>query len=152
MSACPQDKCVLAPTDSLLAVIRIAKTKWCWMISKKKFELPMSALHQIARKGFFFQISFFFLFEPHSNEFQNRAGSLEVPQRKSPATPRTARQLKTPGSDSDAVASSPNPASRTAKDRSPKVIERRSPRSPMSEVFSCNSQFKSAHFGGDLTT
>ncbi|KAB1223888.1 Interactor of constitutive active ROPs 2, chloroplastic [Morella rubra] len=93
----------------------------------------MSAPHQIARKGFFFQISFLFLFEPHSNEFQNRAGSLEVPQRKSPATPRTARQLKTPGSDSDAVASSPNPASRTAKDRSPKVIERRSPRSPMSE-------------------
>uniref|UniRef100_A0A2N9IKB8 Uncharacterized protein n=1 Tax=Fagus sylvatica TaxID=28930 RepID=A0A2N9IKB8_FAGSY len=59
-------------------------------------------------------------------------GSLEVPQRKSPATPRTARQLKTPGSDSDSV-SSPHPASKTPKDKSPKTVERRSPRSPMSE-------------------
>ncbi|KAA8518796.1 hypothetical protein F0562_016429 [Nyssa sinensis] len=61
---------------------------------------------------------------------KTRTGSLEVPQRTSPATPRTARQLK--GSDSDSV-SSPHPASRTPKDRSPKVIERRSPRSPVSE-------------------
>ncbi|XP_059667694.1 interactor of constitutive active ROPs 2, chloroplastic-like isoform X2 [Cornus florida] len=61
-----------------------------------------------------------------------RTGSLEVPQRASPVAPRTARQLKTPGSDSDSV-SSPNPASRTPKDRSPKVIERRSPRSPVPE-------------------
>ncbi|XP_041025790.1 interactor of constitutive active ROPs 2, chloroplastic [Juglans microcarpa x Juglans regia] len=52
--------------------------------------------------------------------------SSEVPQKKSPATPRTARQLKTPGSDSD-------PASRTPKDKSPKVIERRTSRSPNSE-------------------
>ncbi|KAI4300244.1 hypothetical protein L6164_033641 [Bauhinia variegata] len=62
-----------------------------------------------------------------------RAGASEVPQRKSPATPRTARQLKTPGSDNGSVSSSSNPASKTPKDRSPKVIERRSPRSPMSE-------------------
>ncbi|KAK4583375.1 hypothetical protein RGQ29_026219 [Quercus rubra] len=61
-----------------------------------------------------------------------RAGSLEVPQRKSPATPRTARQLKTPGSESDSV-SSPHPASKTPKDKSPKTVERKSPRSPMSE-------------------
>ncbi|XP_050228247.1 interactor of constitutive active ROPs 2, chloroplastic [Mercurialis annua] len=58
-----------------------------------------------------------------------RTGSSEVPQRKSPATPRTARQLKT---DSDSV-SSPNSASRTPKDKSPKVTERRSPRSPATE-------------------
>ncbi|KDP29076.1 hypothetical protein JCGZ_16465 [Jatropha curcas] len=61
-----------------------------------------------------------------------RTGSSEVPQRKSAATPRTARQLKIPGSDSDSVPS-PNPASKTPKDKSPKVIERRSPRSPATE-------------------
>ncbi|XP_054793965.1 interactor of constitutive active ROPs 2, chloroplastic-like isoform X2 [Prosopis cineraria] len=62
-----------------------------------------------------------------------RAGSSEVPQKKSPATPRTARQLKTPGSDPDSLPSSPNPVSKSSKDRSPKVVERKSPRSPMSE-------------------
>ncbi|KAK6290332.1 hypothetical protein POUND7_001873 [Theobroma cacao] len=61
-----------------------------------------------------------------------RTSSLEVPQRKSPATPRTARQLKTPGPDSDTV-SSPNPASKTPKDRSPKVTARKALRSPVSE-------------------
>ncbi|KAJ1387678.1 putative interactor of constitutive active ROPs 2, chloroplastic-like [Sesbania bispinosa] len=62
-----------------------------------------------------------------------RTGTSEVPQRKSPATSRTARKLKTPGSDSDSVSSSPNPASKTPKDRSPKVNERKSPQSPISE-------------------
>ncbi|ONI03137.1 hypothetical protein PRUPE_6G241200 [Prunus persica] len=62
----------------------------------------------------------------------NRIGSLEVPQRKSPATPRTTHQLKTPRSEPDSV-SSPNVATRTPKNRSPKVIERRSPRSPVAE-------------------
>ncbi|GMP50511.1 hypothetical protein CsSME_00017101 [Camellia sinensis var. sinensis] len=61
-----------------------------------------------------------------------RTSSLEVPHRTSPATPRTAHQLKAMGSDSDSVPS-PTPASRTAKDRSPKVVERKSPRSPMYE-------------------
>ncbi|CAN1274874.1 Interactor of constitutive active ROPs 2, chloroplastic [Linum perenne] len=61
------------------------------------------------------------------------AASLEVPPRRSPAgTPRTARQLKVPGADSDSV-SSPNPSSKTPKDRSPKVPERKSPRSPITE-------------------
>ncbi|OAY42634.1 interactor of constitutive active ROPs 2, chloroplastic [Manihot esculenta] len=60
-----------------------------------------------------------------------RAGSSEVPQRKSPSTPRTARQLKIPGSGSDSL--SPNPASKTPKEKSPKVPERRSPRSPATE-------------------
>ncbi|PRQ43471.1 putative interactor of constitutive active ROPs [Rosa chinensis] len=57
-----------------------------------------------------------------------KSGSLEVPQRKSPATPKTA---KTSGSNPDSV-SSPNMATRTPKG-SPKVTERRSPRSPVSE-------------------
>lgn len=63
---------------------------------------------------------------------KTRTGSLEVPQRTSPVTPRTARQLKATGSDSDSV-QSPNPASRTPKDRSPKVVDHRSPRSPASD-------------------
>ena len=61
-----------------------------------------------------------------------RVGMSEVPQKKSPATPRTAHQLKTPNSDADSV-SSPNAAKKTSKDRSPKIIERRSPHSPISE-------------------
>lgn len=68
----------------------------------------------------------------HSTGFESRAGSSEVPQRKSPSTPRTARQLKIPGSGSDSL--SPNPASKTPKEKSPKVPERRSPRSPATEV------------------
>ncbi|XP_059646927.1 interactor of constitutive active ROPs 2, chloroplastic-like [Cornus florida] len=59
---------------------------------------------------------------------KTRTGSLEVPKRTSPTTPRTARQLKMAGSDSDSVPS-PHLASRTPKDRSPKINERRSPRS-----------------------
>ncbi|KAK4419167.1 Interactor of constitutive active ROPs 2, chloroplastic [Sesamum alatum] len=59
-----------------------------------------------------------------------RPRSLDVPKKPSPATPRTARKLKTPGSDSD---SSPNPVSKTPKDRSPKVVDRKSPRIPAIE-------------------
>ncbi|WCJ34545.1 Interactor of constitutive active ROPs 3 [Euphorbia peplus] len=62
-----------------------------------------------------------------------RSGSSEVPQRKSPATPRTARQLKIPASDLDSTSSSPNPGSKTPKDKTPKVADRRSPRSPVIE-------------------
>ncbi|KAK4342982.1 hypothetical protein RND71_038798 [Anisodus tanguticus] len=62
---------------------------------------------------------------------KGRTVSVEVPQRTS-ATLKTARKLKTPGSDADSV-SSPNPANRTPKDRSPKVVSRRSPRSPVIE-------------------
>ena len=64
----------------------------------------------------------------------SRTSTSEMPQRKSPATPRTGRQSRTPGSDSDSASSSPNPASKTPKDRSLKV-EHKSPRSPLSEVF-----------------
>ncbi|CAN6576503.1 unnamed protein product [Malus baccata var. baccata] len=58
-----------------------------------------------------------------------KIGSLEVPQRRSPARPRT---NKTPGSEPDSV-SSPNMATKTLKNRSPKVNERMSPRSPVPE-------------------
>lgn len=61
-----------------------------------------------------------------------RTVSVEVPQRKSPSTTKTARKLRTSGPEVDSV-SSPNPASRTPKDRSPNVIGRRSPRSPAIE-------------------
>ncbi|OIW12127.1 hypothetical protein TanjilG_02348 [Lupinus angustifolius] len=62
-----------------------------------------------------------------------RNGTSEGHQKKSPATPRTACNLKTPGFDSDSVSSSPNPASKIPKDKSPKVAERNSPRSPIPE-------------------
>ncbi|KAF8006177.1 hypothetical protein BT93_K0476 [Corymbia citriodora subsp. variegata] len=60
---------------------------------------------------------------------QARTNSQEVPQRKSPGTPRTSRQLKIPVSDSEKILSSPNAAMRTPKGKSPKVGERKSPRS-----------------------
>lgn len=60
-----------------------------------------------------------------------RSGSSEVPQRPSPVTPRTARQLKVTGSESDSA--SPHPTIRTPN-RSPKVMDRRSPRSPVTEL------------------
>ncbi|KAF5750384.1 interactor of constitutive active ROPs 2 chloroplastic isoform X1 [Tripterygium wilfordii] len=63
---------------------------------------------------------------------KGRSGSSGIPKRKLPAMARTARQLKTPGSDSDSV-SSLNSLNKTPKDRSPKVNERKSARSPLSE-------------------
>ncbi|KAI3447618.1 hypothetical protein Pfo_004283 [Paulownia fortunei] len=72
------------------------------------------------------------LFDDCACVFECRPGSLDVPQKPSPATPRTGRKLKTPGSDSDSF-TSPNPVSKTPKDRSPKVVDRRSPRSPATE-------------------
>ncbi|RZC76507.1 hypothetical protein C5167_000571 [Papaver somniferum] len=60
-----------------------------------------------------------------------RTGSLEVPQRTSPTTTRTARQLKMPGAEGDSP--SPTSVSRTPKERNLKVAERRSPRSPATE-------------------
>ncbi|KAK6116428.1 hypothetical protein DH2020_049890 [Rehmannia glutinosa] len=57
----------------------------------------------------------------------SRPGYLDVPQKPSLSTPRIARKLKPPGSDSDSVPS-PNTISKTPKDRSPKVVDRRSPR------------------------
>ncbi|XP_071734758.1 interactor of constitutive active ROPs 2, chloroplastic [Rutidosis leptorrhynchoides] len=59
---------------------------------------------------------------------KTRGVTLEVPQR----TPKTARQLKTAGASPDNL-SSPNPSSRTPKAKSPKIVERKSPRTPTSE-------------------
>lgn len=61
-----------------------------------------------------------------------RSGPSEVPQRTSPATPRTARQPKTAGSETDSTSSTYS-STKTSIDRSPKVLERRSPRSPVTE-------------------
>ncbi|KAL3518333.1 hypothetical protein ACH5RR_020922 [Cinchona calisaya] len=58
-----------------------------------------------------------------------RSVSSEVPLKLSP---RVVRQLKTTGLDSDSASSSSR-ASRTPKDRSSKVAERKSPRSPVPE-------------------
>ncbi|GLU19046.1 hypothetical protein SLE2022_353150 [Rubroshorea leprosula] len=55
-----------------------------------------------------------------------RNRSLEVPQR---VSPRAVRQHKTTAVRTES-SSSPNQASRTPKERSPKVVDRRSPRSP----------------------
>lgn len=64
----------------------------------------------------------------------DRLGSLEVPQKKSPTpTSKTARKLKTTESD---LVSSPNPKIRTPKTQSPKVVaDRRSIRTPVNEVL-----------------
>ncbi|XP_021751584.1 interactor of constitutive active ROPs 2, chloroplastic-like isoform X2 [Chenopodium quinoa] len=73
---------------------------------------------------------------------KERNGSSEMPQRtppstkssqkSSPTTNRIARPLKVAGSGSGSIAS-PNSLSKTPKKRSPKVLERGSPRSPMNE-------------------
>ncbi|KAL8036163.1 hypothetical protein ABFX02_12G141600 [Erythranthe guttata] len=63
---------------------------------------------------------------------KSRPGSIDVPLKPSPTTPRTVRKLKTPGSDSDSF-SSPNPVSKTPKTRSPKIVDRRSPQSASTE-------------------
>ncbi|OVA09919.1 Ribosomal protein S12/S23 [Macleaya cordata] len=63
--------------------------------------------------------------------FLSRPGSLEVPQKSSPTTTRTARQLKMTASETDSASS--NSVSRTPKERIPKVIDRRSPRGPATE-------------------
>ncbi|KAM3340302.1 interactor of constitutive active ROPs 2, chloroplastic isoform X1 [Capsicum galapagoense] len=55
---------------------------------------------------------------------KSRNVTVEVPKRTSPASSKTARKLKTSGSDA---------ASRTPKESSPKVVVRRSPRSPALE-------------------
>lgn len=64
----------------------------------------------------------------------NRTSSSEIPQKTSPAAPRTAQKLKTPRTEVDSVPS-PNSASRTPKDRSPKVADHKSSRSPAAEVI-----------------
>ncbi|XP_043698068.1 interactor of constitutive active ROPs 3-like [Telopea speciosissima] len=60
-----------------------------------------------------------------------RSSSSEGPQRTSPGTPKAARRLKAAGSECDST--STNSATWTTKDRSLKLTERVSPRSPASE-------------------
>ncbi|KAK7262366.1 hypothetical protein RJT34_29935 [Clitoria ternatea] len=60
---------------------------------------------------------------------KTRSGSSEVPQK---VSPRAVRQLRTTALDTDCVSSS-SQATKLSKERSPKVTDRRSPRSPVPE-------------------
>ncbi|XP_077232983.1 interactor of constitutive active ROPs 2, chloroplastic-like isoform X2 [Tasmannia lanceolata] len=61
-----------------------------------------------------------------------RCGSSEMPQRTSPRTPQSARRLKMTGSEPDSASSS-HAVTRKSTEKSPKVLERRSPNSPVLE-------------------
>uniref|UniRef100_A0ACD5W6P7 Uncharacterized protein n=1 Tax=Avena sativa TaxID=4498 RepID=A0ACD5W6P7_AVESA len=61
---------------------------------------------------------------------KTRNGPSDAPQRTSPATPRSSRVAKTGGNETDSPGITP---ARTPAERSPKVTERRSPRSPITE-------------------
>ncbi|XP_015692896.2 interactor of constitutive active ROPs 2, chloroplastic-like [Oryza brachyantha] len=61
---------------------------------------------------------------------KTRNGPSDAPQKTSPATPRSSRVAKTGGNETDSAGITPT---RTPTERSPKVIERRSPRSPITE-------------------
>ncbi|KAK8456611.1 hypothetical protein SEVIR_3G046200v4 [Setaria viridis] len=61
---------------------------------------------------------------------KTRNGPSDAPQRTSPRTPRASRVAKTGGNETDSAGVTPT---RTPTDRSPKVTERRSPRSPITE-------------------
>ncbi|CAM0958016.1 unnamed protein product [Alopecurus aequalis] len=61
---------------------------------------------------------------------KTRNGSSDAPQKTSPATPRSSRVAKTGGNETDSPGITPT---RTPTERSPKVTERRSPRSPITE-------------------
>ncbi|CAA7406275.1 unnamed protein product [Spirodela intermedia] len=63
---------------------------------------------------------------------KTRSGSSDMPQKTSPITPRSTRQAKVAGSESGSAASM-NSLVRTPTEGSPKLVERRSPRSPASE-------------------
>ncbi|KAK6935992.1 hypothetical protein RJ641_033022, partial [Dillenia turbinata] len=67
--------------------------------------------------------------DPETVDSPNKTRLVEVPQR---ISPRPVCQLKVAGSEPDSASSS-NHSSKTPKDRSPKVTERRSPRSPVTE-------------------
>ena len=76
-------------------------------------------------------VPLFSIYDLLTFHFCSRSSPSGAPQK---ISPRTVRQLKTTSLESDSASSS-NQASRTPKDKSPKVIERRSPRSPVSEVL-----------------
>ncbi|KAI5017051.1 hypothetical protein ZWY2020_037429 [Hordeum vulgare] len=73
------------------------------------------------------------------NSKTSRNGSSDAPQRTSPATPRSSRVAKTGGNETDSAGITPT---RTPTERSPKVIERRSPRSPVTEVNQLQDELK----------
>ncbi|KAL1558114.1 interactor of constitutive active ROPs 3-like [Salvia divinorum] len=68
--------------------------------------------------------------EPSLKSSSPQASSAEAPQK---VSPRVVRQLKTGPRFLDPTASSSNQASRPQKERSPKVTDHKSPRSPLSE-------------------
>ncbi|RLN30316.1 interactor of constitutive active ROPs 2, chloroplastic [Panicum miliaceum] len=76
--------------------------------------------------------------ESHHADFKNkeftfeicRNGPSDAPQKTSPRTPRASRVAKTGGNETDSTGVTPT---RTPTDRSTKVPERRSPRSPITE-------------------
>lgn len=63
--------------------------------------------------------------------YWGRNGSPDVPKK---VSPRAARPLKIPALEPDSSSSPVSAINRTPKDKSPKVLDRRSPRSPVSEV------------------
>uniref|UniRef100_A0A0E0KXY7 Uncharacterized protein n=1 Tax=Oryza punctata TaxID=4537 RepID=A0A0E0KXY7_ORYPU len=63
-------------------------------------------------------------------EREVRNGPSDAPQKASPATPRSSRVAKTGGNETDSAGITPT---RSTPERSPKVTERRSPRSPITE-------------------
>lgn len=67
----------------------------------------------------------------HITSFVYRNSSAEAPQK---VTPRVARKLRPTALECDSASSS-NQANKTIKERSPKVIDRKSPRSPACEVI-----------------
>lgn len=63
--------------------------------------------------------------------FGGRNGSPDVPKK---VSPRAARPLKIAALESESSSPPVSANNRTPKDKSPKVLDRRSPRSPVSEV------------------
>lgn len=80
---------------------------------------------------------------PSFFHFEIRTGTLEVPQRSSPATSHTTKQQKASVADTELV---PSPATRTPRARSPKIVNRRSPCSPASEVSYYSSSINSSSY------
>uniref|UniRef100_A0A1D1XT09 Interactor of constitutive active ROPs 2, chloroplastic n=1 Tax=Anthurium amnicola TaxID=1678845 RepID=A0A1D1XT09_9ARAE len=75
---------------------------------------------------------------------KTRSGSSNTPQKTSPITPRSTRQPRVAGPEPDSVTST-NPTTRTPTGKGPKLLDRRSPRSPASEkkCFSRMSELES---------
>ncbi|PKI62562.1 hypothetical protein CRG98_016984 [Punica granatum] len=96
---------------------------------------PAGVLVGIEAVKAIFTPNFFLYFVPqrvatgHIMQTPKARSNLEVPQK---VSPRAVRQLKTVAAESDSASPS-SQANKTQKEKSPKVVERRSPRSPASE-------------------